>query len=519
MNGPGPEGVPNGAVFGGPSPDHPMPFFNPYAPSPQPGMPPMDYYGAPVGPGYYGPPPPAAYQPNPYAPMPYYGGYYPGPPPPQNGSAPMTDGAPTPSPPVAPPQGLPSAELNGSAPADPTASSQAAPPASSSVVSPETPAFVPMSSSVHEQAQQVTALPHPSAFPHPVQQSAASQNGFDPASRPARNGNNPALNGGSATATKRERGPYASSARTSIKGGSSKKPFQIACTFFLNNACRLGDACQFSHVLQDGTDAKSQGRNIVGVDGRVGEMAVLEEFKRTESLRKERMAASGAIPQRPRPDSVPRPHGANQQHHNLPPHPARYTNGHANEGSGLPGVDGHYNGSASGNGYHKKPFHGNSNNNNRGRHLHQSAPAPRIPSGEDFPALPVGASSPRNPSPDAAKMDASSLAENNNSSNLSTPASTDGEAQSGQSTPLTTASTHDAAAAVNVLPKLVSSFASAAARGASAAPPPPRNPPRGGKQQQNKSAKATAAPATPSTPVESAVASPQPAQVPEAVAA
>jgi len=58
-----------------------------------------------------------------------------------------------------------------------------------------------------------------------------------------------------------------------------KKRSQIACGFFANSDCRNGDSCDFAHTLPDGTDAKQLKQNIIGVDGRIGDTRMLEEFR------------------------------------------------------------------------------------------------------------------------------------------------------------------------------------------------------------------------------------------------
>lgn len=479
------DGSVNGQAFSpthaSPGPDPGMGFFNPYAAPPQPGMPPMDYYGAPMGPGFYGPPPPAGAYPG-YGPVPYYGyggGYYPSPP---ESTSPALPGQ----------QSAATSTVEGTASQEP-----GVPPSANGVASPctsvsaESPVFVPQSSSVQEFSSQALTSPVPSA-PTALavgQVPAATQpNGppkhFD-GHRALRNSH--AFN---SSTNRRERGPTASSARTSIKGNAAKKPHQVACTFFHNNSCRLGDACQFSHILSDGSDAKLQASNIVGVDGRVGDVATLEEFKRTECLRKERLAATGGISHRPRGDGLP---------HSRPT--AHHAGGHSRftapmqHSSGLPGVDHHY---------YSAPRKNFMNGAPRGRAAHN---APRLPSGEDFPALPAGQVSPRNESPSAKPATPSNIVL---MEDVATPVSTDAElgsgVPSGASTPVTPASTHEAAAAaVSAIPKLVSSFASAAARGASAPPPPSRPHQQRGHGRNSKSAAPAPAPADAApTPAEAA---------------
>lgn len=88
---------------------------------------------------------------------------------------------------------------------------------------------------------------------------------------------------------------FSGSRNGSSRAGGLKHSFdrprkEVPCSFFQENRCRNGDSCVFAHILQDGTDAKLSGKDIVGVDGVEGDPMEMEDFKRSESIRRKETA-------------------------------------------------------------------------------------------------------------------------------------------------------------------------------------------------------------------------------------
>lgn len=326
------------------------------------GQPPMEYAYPPHQAFSPGPPPPHAYYPPPPGPygrggfLPYpqapYG-FMPGMPQQQHSSPPMAVGpdgsmlpqhraspvpsdnaaslptSPLPHSPnaLAQSQMLHAAPFTPQSPALPTAPHTSPPLStqsfSSVAASLQTPAVaqnqmeaaVPISTAVHRSAPISTSDPNTrglSASQPPSQQRASSNESSTNVANSRNtksntNTTNTNTNSPSMTASLNRRPLPSNLPRTNPgpRNQLNKQRPHIACAFFHSNACRNGDACAYAHTLADGTDAKAQGRDIIGVNGSVGDSAVLDEFKRSEGRRKTYLAQNGQpVFNRPRPTAA-----------------------------------------------------------------------------------------------------------------------------------------------------------------------------------------------------------------------